>query len=317
MEGSIQELNLSPLNILQLLESHCKGSPQRCISDRLAATGEVTETEVQHTVRGLVTHFGSTQKITLELFAKIDAFPAIRGSNCGDQLNNLYDLCCIVSYNMCQFPELQAFHLASGLKSIRSKLPEFLQNKWRRCGQRHEDEYGHHPPFTTFIDFLDRQARQFSNRNYETLASDRTLCNVKAFQTALEVKPKAVLEDQSPVSSISSKFCHFHRASTHALADCKAFRKLKFADRKALLSDNKLCYRCLGNHMVSKCTTTVTCTLCDYAITSLLFIALQRQKFQVLSSSQNLLQPLLLTASLCVSNCVVTCQSIRIAPKLC
>ena len=176
--------------------------------------------------------------MTSELFAKIDAFPAIRGSNCGDQLNNLYDLCCIVSYNMRQCPEIQAFHLASGLKSIRSKLPEFLQNEWRRCGQRHEDEYGHHPPFTTFIDFLDRQTRQFSNRNYETSASDRTLRNVKAFQTALEVKPKAVPEDQSPVSSNSSKFCHFHQALTHTLANCKASRKLKFADRKALHSDN-------------------------------------------------------------------------------
>ena len=308
MEGFIQELNLSPLNILQLLESHCKGSPQRYISDRLAATCEVTETEVQHTVRGLITRFGSTQKITSELFAKIDAFPAIRGSNCGDQLNNLYDLCCIISYNMRQCPELQAFHLASGLKSIRSKLPEFLQNEWRRCGQRHEDEYGHHPPFPTFIDFLDRQARQFSNRNYETLASDRTLRNVKAFQTTLEVKPKAVPEDQLPVSSNSSKFCHFHKASTHTLADCKAFRKLKFADRKALLSDNKLCYKCLGNHMVSKCTTTVTCTVCGRNHLA----ALHRASEAEISSAKQLPEPAHTPVTNSLTMCTKLCGNLSV-----
>ena len=60
MEAFVQKLNSSPLSIIQLLESHCKGSPQRYISDRLTAAGEVSEREVQHTVRGLVTRFGST-----------------------------------------------------------------------------------------------------------------------------------------------------------------------------------------------------------------------------------------------------------------
>ena len=267
MINYINSLSLSPLHILQLFETHCRGGAQKYISNKLASTGEVTVEDVEDTIKGLISRYGSTQRITSELLAKIDAFPAVKGPNIGDQLLNLQDLCCIISYNMKKCPELQALNLSSGLRPLRTKLPDFLQNEWRRCGQGYEDSnFGTHPPFSVFINFLDRQSRQLSNRNYETQPYSERQRNVRAFQTSTyETKPKSTLELPSKppkLSELSLKFCKFHKTSNHSLADCVTFRKLSYPERTNFIKEHRLCYKCLGDHMISNCTSSVSCDAC-------------------------------------------------------
>ena len=267
MINYINSLTLSPLHTLQLFETHCRGGAQKYISNKLASTGEVTVEDVEDTIRGLISRYGSTQRITSELLTKIDAFPAVKGPNIGDQLLNLQDLCCIISYNMKKCPELQALNLSSGLRPLRTKLPDFLQNEWRRCGQSYEDSnFGTHPPFSVFINFLDRQSRQLSNRNYETQPYSERQRNVRAFQTSTyEMKPKSNLElppKPPKLSELSLKFCRLHKTANHSLADCVTFRKLAYPERKNFIKEHKLCYKCLGDHMISNCTSSVSCDIC-------------------------------------------------------
>ena len=56
--------------------------------------------------------------------------------------------------------ELRILDLETGLKPLRTKLPDFIQNEWRRYGHNFEDHnYCEHLPFSDFVNFLERQAR--------------------------------------------------------------------------------------------------------------------------------------------------------------
>ena len=87
-----KDLLLSPLQTLQLFENHCRGKPQRMLNNKLAALGEVTPEDARQAIDSLIIRFGSTQRITFELFSKVDSFPVIKGADIGNQLHNLHEL---------------------------------------------------------------------------------------------------------------------------------------------------------------------------------------------------------------------------------
>ena len=131
--------------------------------------------------------------------------------------------------------ELSILDLSTGLKPLRMKLPDFLQNEWRRFGQNYEDaHYGEHLPFTEFTKFLDKQARLLSNRNYINVSSsDKIRQTVKVLQTSGEEigssNPKT-LPSAQPQNEVT--ICQFHKSDKHALSDCKSFKRLNFSDKK-------------------------------------------------------------------------------------
>ena len=66
------------------------------LTNKLAALGEVTPEDVRQAIDSLIIRFGSTQRITSELFSKVDSFPVINGVDIGNQVHNLHELCSIL-----------------------------------------------------------------------------------------------------------------------------------------------------------------------------------------------------------------------------
>ena len=97
-------LQLTPLQTLQLYESHTTGDPHRMISYTLSSTGRVTSEDVAEVYNTLIRRYGAPQRISRDILAKIDKFPSIRNPNTGDKLEELYDLCKVVP-NTSQCPE--------------------------------------------------------------------------------------------------------------------------------------------------------------------------------------------------------------------
>ena len=116
---------LSPLQTLQLFENHCRGEPQRMLTNKLAALGEVTPEDARQAIDSLIIRFGSTQRITTELFSKVDCFPVIKGADIGNQLHNLHELCSILQFNMRKCRELSILDLSTGLKPLQIKTTRF------------------------------------------------------------------------------------------------------------------------------------------------------------------------------------------------
>ena len=268
LENYIGSLNLTPLKILQLLESYSKGEPQKMINQMLAATGEVTMGEVHEVWENLTQRYGSSQKIANELTNMIKNFPIIDKKNQGEQLQKLHDVCRIISYNMPKCPELRLMDLSSGLHSVREKLPEYIQHEWGKVGQSYEDaNYGNHPPFSVFVDFLKKQAKRKSNKNYETIPNPSNLRNVKVMQTNVSgdnYKEKTYKSTQSSHGQISKYHCVYHDKSGHSLSYCKAFKILSYQDKQKFVYDNKLCFYCLEKHKASDCKSNVKCNECQH-----------------------------------------------------
>ena len=124
-----KDLLLSPLQTLQLFENHCRGEPQRMLTNKLAALGEVTPEDARQAIDSLIIRFGSTQRITTELFSKVDSFPFIKGADIGNQLHNLHELCSILLFNMRKCRELSILDLSTGLKPLRMKLATRFHSK--------------------------------------------------------------------------------------------------------------------------------------------------------------------------------------------
>ena len=72
-----QSVRLSPLQALQFIESNSAELPQRFVSARLSALGDVTDEDLRELWDELVTVYGSSQSIAQELFKKLEDFLAI------------------------------------------------------------------------------------------------------------------------------------------------------------------------------------------------------------------------------------------------
>ena len=78
------------------MEGNSKGDPRRVISNHIASTGFVSQSDVSDLWEILINRYGSTHRIADELQQKISNFPAIKGNDIGDQLNDMYCLCKMV-----------------------------------------------------------------------------------------------------------------------------------------------------------------------------------------------------------------------------
>ena len=294
LENYIGSLNLNPLKILQLLESYTTGEPQKMITRQLAATGLATMREVNEVWENLIYRYGSSQRITEELLQMIEDFPVIKTGDKGIQLQNLHDLLKVVQYNLPKCPELCIMNLSSGLKNIRIKLPDFIQNEWRKVGLSYEQSHhGSHPPFDVFVDFIKHQARLQSNKNYESLhPTIAPRKNIRALQTQSAVASYDSLHgnksgspdfaratnnsnrnhpqvqrhhssSQSSSSTNASFKCTYHQSNLHELADCRSFKKLPYNEKRSFIFDNKLCFKCLGQHRAADCKTDIKCNECS------------------------------------------------------
>ena len=124
--------------------------------------------------------FGSNTVIAQQLLKSLETFPAIKGPKLGVQVRQLHDKCNILMLNIARCPEINILHFSHGLKIAKEKLPKFQQDKWRTTSQNYEDNNaGVHPPFSLFISFLNRSARELNNANYESV----TLSDKKEIKT--------------------------------------------------------------------------------------------------------------------------------------
>ena len=264
LRNYITDLELSPLQTLQLLESNCVGDPQKMISRTLASTGEVSSDIVNRVYDRLIQRFGSSQRIAAELFKKIEAFPVVQGINIGAQLEDLHDLCRVIEYNQSRCTELKVLDLASGLQIIRSKLPDFIQLQWRQYGQTFEDAHDNlHPPFTVFVNFLEKTARQQNNINYEIIHNKKDSSNVYRRVLHTDMSNPNNSSSSKANSLVSSEYCYLHKSDSHSIHDCKAFYNLTYSEKKKVAFDNKLCFLCLKNHFASSCVTDIKCKECN------------------------------------------------------
>lgn len=217
--------------------------------------------------------YGSPEMVESALQDKLTNFPRL-----GNKDNKrLYELADILSEieSLKEDPKYRSllayYDASSGVRPIVSKLPYNVQEKWTSEALRYKRAYNvSFPPFTFFANFI-RQISSakndpsFAYDNQPTAASSK---NKPASSKSMVAARKTEVESTEPSKFKPgkvdpSKTCPLHK-SGHALNRCKGFRIKSLQERKQMLKDFGICFKCCASseHMARDCKEKVKCTEC-------------------------------------------------------
>ena len=278
----IMGLDLSPLEVMHALESNSVGTVKRTIQTFMSSCGALNQDTLNLLWKNLAERYGSSYKIAEELISKLEKFPKIPSNDPGNQLLELHDLCRVILNHMNHDPtnpysELNVLNYADGMRRVRGKLPDFLQDKWRQFGQKFEnDHFGNPPTFVDFTDFLEQQAKELSNRRYERVVLSSEFKNKNAQNRAFTTRGES-----------SKPACFLHNNGGHTIFECKTFRSMSFAKKKQKAFEWRVCFSCLGPHLQNNCDSESTCKVCKGNHISLMHPYQSSNKSEASSNSQS------------------------------
>jgi len=212
--------------------------------------------------------FGSPEMVETSLKLKLCEFPKITFKD----TKKLYDLQDILSEILStkENPKyeklLSYFDTSMGINQVVSKLPPPLQAKWRDKASNYKRLNSvAFPPFSFFVDFISSQASTLNDPgfNFESDNNNVTSRDKVRFtqKSRVQVNKTAVSTSTQP-ERLSLK-CVIHKTN-HSLNNCRAFRSKSIGDRRKILKENGICFKCLESrdHLSRECTKTIFCQEC-------------------------------------------------------
>ena len=277
-KNMIREVNISPSEELSLMAEHATGDSNRFTQRLRNAYIENPPAGVKECWRNLGEHFGSTAVVTQVHPDKLTAFPSL---NVKDN-RGLQELGDLLLELKCAKEDggltgLKILDEPAFLKPVLVKLPEDLQGRWQRHASRykrqHEVEY---PPNSEFASFIEEIARE-RNRPYLTIEDlgKKSSHSPKPPVKSNKISPagQGLSAYKIEVSGTSNlyfsardpdKWCVLHKLS-HPIGKCRAFRAMSHTERKDLLNQYQICFRCLAStsHQAKDCTAVIKCAECQ------------------------------------------------------
>ena len=184
-----------------------------------------------------------------------------------DVLAEIEALKCDPKYSL----QLAYFDSSEGVLPIVHKLPHNLQERWvSRAATYKKNNHDLFPPFSLFVEFINEIAK---------IKNDPALiCSVSNFDkpvsnTKFEIqtrKTEIARADKTAYTrgtlSVRSVRCPIHKAS-HSLPDCRSFKEKSLNERKKIVKEGGVCFRCLEtcDHRASNCKENVSCNVCGSA----------------------------------------------------
>lgn len=176
-------------------------------------------------------------------------------------------------------PGLSYLDTARGVNPIVEKLPYALQEKWMMKGSHYKREFQvAFAPFSFFAEFVRTEAQARNDPSFN-LTSSFMAPNRKDRLKSHGNLHRAVSVHKTNVSSSSSpphanrqsentedtdRQCPIHR-KPHPLKKCRGFREMPLENRKKILKEHSVCYKCCAStkHVARNCEATIKCTECD------------------------------------------------------
>ena len=161
IERKITGINLSPMDVIDLLETSTKGEAKRIIQ----SYAEVAPASPEETLNDIWTElyqgFGTPVKIYQELSSKLEAFPFIKHHNDKEKIRDLIRLCRLIKLNMNAIPQLSHFNSDVGMQKFYKILPTRMFEQWRRMTFQ-KNERGQETNFKDFIEYLETHQREIN-----------------------------------------------------------------------------------------------------------------------------------------------------------
>uniref|UniRef100_A0A8C5PN57 1-acyl-sn-glycerol-3-phosphate acyltransferase delta n=1 Tax=Leptobrachium leishanense TaxID=445787 RepID=A0A8C5PN57_9ANUR len=158
-------------------------------------------------------------------------------------------------------PGLSYLDSARGIHSLAQKLPYELHERWITHGCNYKRDHNvPFPPFSEFVDFVDRQARMKDDPSFIFPVSYSTSFGPKQPRAPVAVHKTNISSQRFTESQLEdrdsdpTKFCPLHKMP-HPLQKCRAFRTKTIQERKAFLKENNICFKCCSSstHFAKDC----------------------------------------------------------------
>ncbi|XP_068209384.1 uncharacterized protein [Palaemon carinicauda] len=267
----IGELQVSDSEQLDLLVKWLGAeSSKHAISIRLSNADNPSR-GLQRLWQRLDERYGTPEMVEASIKNKLAQFPKLTNKE-NKRLYELPDILSEIEYYK-ENPKLRCllayFDSSSGIKPIVSKLPYGLQEKWVMRASRYKSQHDvAFPPFKEFTSFIREMSRIKNDpgldleSNVTSSAKGTLPRSVPQFNTKINVRKTAV--DQKPESSREEKnVCILHKTK-HLLNECRGFRMKSIEERKKLLKENNVCYKCCESttHISRNCNAKISCKEC-------------------------------------------------------
>lgn len=173
-------------------------------------------------------------------------------------------------------PGLAYLDNSRGVNRIIEKLPYNIQEKWISFGSKYKRERNvSFSPFSVFVDFVRTEARARTDPSFNLFTQAATEkrsrfekpVKLSVYVHKTQVSPTNEPEAEEDKRSMGpNKHCPLHR-KPHPLRKCRGFRKKTLEERKQLLKEHSICFRCYycysSDHLTRNCTSEIKCTECD------------------------------------------------------
>lgn len=155
------------------------------------------------------------------------------------------------------------------------KLQSGLQEAWVKEGSRYKkDHKAHYPPFSYFVQFVNNPAEMRTDPSFilqkcgtahmkaERLPVRQTRFKVPV--TTNKTQVGATNNEPKAPSLDPNKQCPVHK-KPHSLTKCRGFRMKTLDERKGLLKELSICYKCLSSteHRAKICKAVIHCVECN------------------------------------------------------
>ncbi|XP_052062914.1 uncharacterized protein LOC127702663 [Mytilus californianus] len=244
-------------------------SAKHAISIRASNANNPTK-GIQRLWKRLDERYGAPEMLEASLTSKLAKFPTLTNKD-NARLYELSDILSEIEYHK-ENPKLGCllayFDSPSGINPVIEKLPYGLQEKWITRASRYKSNHGvAFPPFTELSAFISEISRIKNDPGF--IFGSKVTPNTKGAAPRFTSYPKTkvgthktAVEQQSGDAS-KQGLCILHNTK-HSLNECRAFRAKSIEERKGLLKQNNVCYKCCDSttHRSRECNARISCKEC-------------------------------------------------------
>lgn len=285
-----EELHASPVEESELLVTYLGTESKKFAQSIRSSNVNDPQSGVDKIWKRLEERFGTAEMVEMSLKSKLKDFPKIVLQD----PKRLYDLQDVLSEILSRkenskFEKLLSyFDTSGGINPIVKKLPTPMQNKWRdKATSYKRAKEVPYPPFSFFVEFVTEEASKYNDpglkfdsdqNNNPQSAREKTSAqfsqktrqsrNVHTNKTEVaspqeRTKPPEVKKPFNKQSPFKKLKCAVHNTN-HSLNVCEAFKAMSLEDRRQIVHDNGLCYKCINSkeHLGRDCTEIIRCDEC-------------------------------------------------------
>lgn len=273
------EMNVSPSEEMDLLVKYLGVESKKYALSIRTANAHNPEKGLQRIWERLEERYGSAEMVHSAVLKKLQNFPKLGPKECS-KLYELFDILNEIE-SLKEDPKyatmLAYFDSSVGVSPIVNKLPYYLQEKWTtRASNFNKIHNVAFPRFWVFTEFIQEQAKIRNDPGFMYSASfvptvkpttQKNQPTIATKKTDLRKETEQTTNVQHNVKESKIKYdpsrCPIHKAK-HSLNDCRAFMNKTLDEKKKILMDNKLCFKCCMSvdHLARDCKNKLYCNIC-------------------------------------------------------